>query len=234
MPSSERDTYPAPTARLGALLLGGGALGLIATCVAYVLAGPQTALPGGATNAAMAMAATPLATTWMRMAGLLGMPSDVLLAVGALLLATYEFQRRASLAMAGWLTLAIASALFIVVDAMVAMVLPVAAAQAGGEAAYAGLRALFDGLFAIGAWTAGAGALAVAWRTDGTVFRWLAVAWGLRVAGLVAVLASAAHLLGWPGVSLIGPGVALLALATLGTAWTYATHAGGQATLAVH
>lgn len=230
MPSPERDTFATPSAdaRLGALLLGGGALGLIATCIGYVLAGPQAALPGGATSAATAIAATPLATGWMRMAGLFGMPSDVLLAAGALLLAAHEYRRRAVLAMAGWLTLAIASALFIIVDAMVAMVLPVAAAQAGGEAAYAGLRALFEVLFAIGAWTAGVGALAVAWRSEGTVFRWPAAGWGLRVAGLVGVLASAAHLLGWPGAPMIGPGVALLALATLGVAGACASRPDGQ------
>lgn len=231
MPSAERDTHanPTPDARLGALLLGGGALGLIATCIGYVLAGPEAALPGGASNAALAMAATPVASAWMRVAGLFGMPSDVLLALGALLLATHEFQRRASLAMAGWLALAIASTLFIVVDAMVAMVLPVAAAQAGGDAAYAGLRALFDVLFAIGAWTAGVGALAVAWRRDGTVFRWPAVGWGLRMAGLVGVVASAAHLLGWPGAPLIGPGVAMLALATLGVAGSCVSQPGRRA-----
>jgi hypothetical protein len=224
--SSSFDGDDRNNARLGAALLGTGALGLVATCIFYVLAGPEAALPGGAPSPAAAIAATPRAAGWMRAAGLAGMPSDVLMAVGALLLATIEHRRRASPALAGWLALSIAAALFIAVDAMVAMVLPLAAAQAGGEAAYAGLRALFDVLFSIGAWTAGGGALAVAWRTDGVLFRWPALGWGMRAAGGVGLLASAAHLIGWPGAPLIGPGIAMLALAALGGAAAYAAASG--------
>jgi hypothetical protein len=207
---------------LAARLLGIGAAGLVATCIFYVLAGPVAALPGGAPSAAAAVAATPAASGWMRAAGLAGMPSDVLLAVAALLLAAHERRRGAALATAGWLALAISGALFIAVDASVAMVLPVAAAQAGGEAAYAGLRALFDVLFAIGAWAAALGALAASWQAGGALFRWPAVGWGLRIAGIVGLAASSAHLLGGPGAALIGPGVALLALALLGVAAAYA------------
>lgn len=207
--------------RLGAWLLGAGALGLVATCVLYVLAGPVAALPGGAVTSAAAIAATPASAGWMRAAGLVGMPSDVVLAIGALLLAMHE-RRRAPLALAGWLALAIAGALFIAVDAMVSMVLPAVAAQAGAEAAYAGMRALFDTLFSIGAWTAGFGALAAAWRHDGVLFRWPAVGWGMRAAGVVALSASSMHLAGGPGAPLIGPGIALLALAALAAAVAYA------------
>ncbi len=212
-----------PHARLGAFLLGAGALGLVATCISYVLAGPEAALPGGASSTAAAIAATPLAAGWMRAAGLFGMPSDVLLALGALLLASHANRRGAApRVLAGWLALAIASVLFIVVDAMVALVLPLAAAQPAGEAAYAGLRALFDVLFTFGAWTAGGGALALAWRNDGVLFYWPAVGWGMRGAGVIGLLASSAHLLGLPGAALIGPGIALLALASLGAAIAYA------------
>jgi hypothetical protein len=214
-------------ARHGAWLLGAGAIGLLATCIFYVLAGPEAALPGGATTPAVAIAATPAATGMMRCAGLIGMPSDVLLAVGGLLIATQEHRRGAPVALAGWLVLAIASALFIAVDAMVAMVLPVAAAQAGGEAAYAGLRALFDVLFTFGAWAAAGGALAVAWRPDGVLFRWPMAVWGMRAAGVVGLLASTAHLLGGPGAPLIGPGIAMLALAVLGAALSYVIEPGG-------
>lgn len=209
-------------ARLGALLYGIGAVCLIATCVFYVLAGPEAALPGGTSSTAQAMTATPQATGWMRLAGLVGMPCDVFLAVGTLLLASCEYRRGAITALAGWLALAIASALFIVVDAMVAMVLPLSASQTGGEAAYAGLRALFDVLFTIGAWTAGGGALLAAWRTDGVLFRKPAVGWAMRLAGTVCLLSATAHLIGLPGAQLIGPGIALLALASGGAAMIYA------------
>src|SRR5438105_1515706 len=101
-------------ARLGAFLLGLGSLGLVAVCICYVLAGPEAALPGGATSTVAAVAATAAAAGWMRAAGLFGMPSDVLLAAGALLLAVhaYEDGRHSARVLAGWLTLAIAGALF--------------------------------------------------------------------------------------------------------------------------
>ena len=147
----------------------------------------------------------------MRAAGLFGMPSDVLLALGAFLLASREFGRQRPLALAGWIALAIASVLFIVVDAMVAMVLPLAVAE---PASYPAVRMLFDVLFAIGAWTAGGGALAVAWQAD-SLLRWPAAAWGMRAAGAIGLAASSAHLLGIVGAQLIGPGIAVLALSAL-------------------
>lgn len=206
--------------RLGALLLGTGAVGLVATCIFYVLAGPAAALPGGAADTTTAITATGRAAGWMRAAGLAGMPSDVLLAVGALLFAALERQRGSAVAVSGWLALAIASALFIAVDAMVAMVLPAAASFAGGEAAYAGLRALFDVLFTIGAATAGAGALAAAAPAGGRLFARPAARWLMRAAGAVCLLASVAQFVGLAaGARFIGPGIALLALAALAAAY---------------
>lgn len=203
---------------LSARLLLVGSLGLIATCLAYKLAGPLAALPGGATDLAAAVAATPKASSAMRAAGVLGMPSDVLLAVGGLLLAAHEYRRGAALATAGWLTMAIASTLFIVVDAMVALVLP-AAAVLPGMASYAGLRLLFDALFVIGAWTAGLGALGAAWRLDGPLWRQSWVGWLMRAAGILGLVAGTGQLAGLPGsAALIGSGVTILALALLGTA----------------
>jgi len=203
-------------ARLGLRLLGLGAAGLMATCLFYVLAGPLAALPGGAPSVSGAIVATPSAAGWMRAAGLTGMASDILLVVAALLLAAHEYRRGQARLLAGWLALALAGAIFVIVDAMVAAVLPVAAAQAGGEAAYAGFRALFDVLFAIGTVAAGAGALALGWRLSGQ--RRPALAWGLRLAGGLGLVASSSHLLGGIGAALIGPGIALLALVSLGIA----------------
>jgi len=203
---------------LGARLLLVGALGLVATCLGYVLAGPLAALPGGAPGMAAGFAATPAAAGWMRVAGLAGMPSDVLLAVGGLLLAAHEYRRGAALATAGWLALGVASALFIVVDAMVALVLPAAALQAGPDG-YAALRLLFDALFTIGAWTAALGALAAAWQRGGPLWRHAWAGWLLRAAGLLGLVASTGHLAGLPGIAaLIGPGIAVLAVALIGAA----------------
>lgn len=198
---------------VGAVLLGLGAAGLAATCVFYVLAGPVAALPGGAPDVIAAIAATPRAAGWMRAAGNTGMPSDVLLAVGALLLSADDLARGRGVALAGWLALAMASALFVVVDAMVAFVLPVAAAQLDGVAAYAGVRALFDVLFTIGAWMASGGALATTWPRDGWLFRSAVAGWGMRAAGAVGLAASTATLAGLPGAALIGPSIAVLSVA---------------------
>jgi hypothetical protein len=205
-----------PFARLGALLLGAGAGGLVATCIAYVIAGPAAALPGGAPSVEAALAATPAAAVAMRAASLFGVPSDELLALGATLLAAVELRRGSDAAFAGWLALALASALFVVVDAIVGFVLPVAAAH--GAVGYAGWRALFDVLFAAGAFTAGAGALAAAQPRDALARRWAAAGWLLRTAGAIGLLASTAWFAGLPGAQFIGPSIALLALATLGVA----------------
>lgn len=201
--------------RLGATLLGMGSVGLVATCIGYVLAGPEAALPGGFLDPAKSLAATAQAAPWMRAAGLFGMLSDVLLAVASLLLAGHASKRHAALYCAGWLGMAVAATLFIIVDAMVAFVLPVAAAT---PAAYAGFRAMFDVLFAFGTWTVGASAIALAWHAEGALFRWPVVGWGMRVAGLLCLSASSAYLLTSSGGQLIGPGIALIALASIGVA----------------
>jgi hypothetical protein len=204
--------------RVAAVLLGAGALGVIATSALYALAGPAAALPGGALDASAARAASAASAGWMRAAGLVGMPSDVLLAVGGLMLAAMKQGRGAGVAVAGWLAMAIAGALFIVVDAMVAFVLPALALLQGGEAGYAASRALFDVLFAIGAWTTGAGALAAAWSPRWPEFRRRAVLWLMRAAALVGLAANTGWLLGLPVAPLIGPGIALVAVALLGVA----------------
>jgi hypothetical protein len=201
--------------RLAALLLGAGALGVIVTSVFYSLAGPAAALPGGSFDMAVARAASAASAGWMRAAGLAGMPSDVLLAVGALMMAAMKRGQGAGVAVAGWLTMAIAGALFIVVDAMVAFVLPAMAAMQGGESGYAATRALFDVLFAIGGWATAAGALAAAWSPQWPEFRSRAVLWLMRAAGGVGLVANTAWLLGLPGARWIGPGIALAAVALL-------------------
>jgi hypothetical protein len=213
--------------RVTAVLLGIGALGVVATSVCYALAGPEAALPGGASSVAAARAATATAAGWMRAAGLIGMPSDVLLAVGGVMMALSKRGEDAGLAIAGWLAMAMAGALFIVVDAMVALVLPPAALAVGAtDAGYLGLRALFDALFTIGAWATGAGALAAAWSPRWPELRWRGVLWAMRTAGALGLLANTAHLLGLPGAPLIGPGIALVALALL--ALSVAVHPGAH------
>lgn len=208
-------TSDASIERLAAVLFGLGALGVIATSAFYAASGPEAALPGGASSVDVARAATAVAAARMRAAGLCGMPSDVLLAVGALLFAATRRGCGAAGAIAGWLAMAISGVLFIVVDAMVSFVLPTAALFAGGAAAYAVARSLFDVLFAIGTWTFGLGALAAAWSGDRPEVRRPAVRWVMRAAGVIGLATGSAYMLGLPGARLLGPGVALGAVALL-------------------
>lgn len=203
--------------RIASFLLGVGAVGLVMTCAFYALAGPQAALPGGWSTVEAARASTPGAWQWMRLAGLVGMPSDVMLGVGALMMAMTKRGSGAGVAVAGWLSMAIAGALFIIIDAMVAFVLPPAAAAGDG---YLAVRALFDVLFAIGAWATAVGALAAAWSKRWPEFRSWPSLWLMRGAGVIGVFATTGFLLGVPVAPLIGPGIGLLALALVAVGLT--------------
>jgi hypothetical protein len=169
-----RRAAQAPFLRLAAFLLGAGALGVTITSVLYALAGPAAAMPGGATTLGQALMATPAAASPMRAAGLIGMPSDVLLAVGALMFATTRKGPSAAATTAGWLALAVAGLLFVGVDALVSCVLPSLVVSPPGIEAYRSMRALFEGLFAIGTWTAGAGSIGAAWPAGEAAPGWRA------------------------------------------------------------
>ena len=202
-------------ARVAGALLAAGAAGVIVTSLLYALAGPEAALPGGAAGIDAARAATGPSAAAMRAASLFGMPSDVLLTVAALMLAAGRRGPGAALSTAGWTALALSGVLFTVVDAMVGYVLPPLAAAANGAPAYLAVRSLFDVLFAIGAWSVGLGSLAVAVAGHAAESRWPAARWLLLAAGVVGVAASSAWLLGLPGERLLGPGIALAAVALL-------------------
>lgn len=210
--ATQSETEDVNLRRLGARLLGTGSAGLLATCICYVLAGPEAALPGGAPDTAVALTATASSAFWMRCAGLLGVPSDVVLAAGASLLALSDRRDNAA-GVVGWLALAIASVLFIVVDAMVALVLPALSLQPTAQSSYPAFRLLFDALFTAGTWTAGLGALALAWSRTDALFDRAWVGWGMRLAGFICLAASTAFGLQLSQASLLmGPGVALLAV----------------------
>ncbi len=214
--ASGEPAVPPPRAG-GALLCAGGVL-LLATCLLYVLAGPVAALPGGAADPSAAIAATASASGWMRRAGTVGMASDVLLAMGCALLALDAHRRQASLPVAGWVALGVAGTLFVVVDAMVAQVLPVAA---GADApVYAAVRALFDVLFGIGAWAAGLGALLLGFVPGAVTGR--GAVWLMRIAGVGGFASAGSFVVGGPGAALIGPSIAVLALASIACGWTVA------------
>jgi hypothetical protein len=206
---------PGTDSRPAASIFGLGAVFLIATCVFYVVAGPEAALPGGARNATEALRATPDAAPWMHLAGTTGMLADIALAVGAAMLAFQDGHRRDSRALGGWLAIAVASAIFVVVDAMVAVVLPFVGTHASSPDTCWAFRLLFDVLFAIGAWAAGLGALAVASARSGALARSPGAMWLMRVAGIVSLVSASAQLLGFPAAQFIGVGITILALASM-------------------
>jgi hypothetical protein len=128
----------------------------------------------------------------MHLAGLFGMPGDVLYGAAALLLGVIELTRGRGLAAIGWFVLAISAIIFVVVDATVGFVL----AQSANEAAFVAVKRLFDALFLLGTATFGLGTVAAftGRLRAGEPARLL---YGLAVAtGVVATLSGMAGLLG--------------------------------------
>ncbi len=206
--------------RVALLLLGTGAAGILVTSACYVVAGPVAALPGGTVDFEAARIATAQVGGWMRAAGIAGLPSDALFAVGAAMMGSLRRGPDAGMAVAGWWGMALAGALFVLVDAMVGWVLPAAAGH--GAAAYSAVRALFDALFVIGGWTGGIGALGIAWTCRGPEFHGSgSLRWTTRAGGMLGLLANSAWLLGWPLPQLTGLAIgvgtaAMLALSVRG------------------
>lgn len=199
--------------RLAFLLLLAGALLVLVTCFAYVMAGPVAAMPAGAASFEEGRLATAAAAGWMLLASWAGMPGDLLLAVAGLMLA----QRLGQPAQvsAGWYALALVGFVFLVVDTLVGQVLPPLAM--GGPAlagAYAASRSLFDALFHLGTFAGGLSALAIAWAAGRPP------AWGpmLGGAGMFGVAGGGAGLLGLGFAPLTGGAVTLLVLALAGWA----------------
>lgn len=204
----------APHERLAHALLLAGALMVLVTCAAYVLAGPVAAMPAGASSFEAGRAATPPASGWMMLASWVGMPGDVVLAVAGLMLAQRSGQ--AAQARAGWYALAIVGLVFLVVDTMVGQVLPPLASNAEAAAGYAAARTLFDALFHLGTFAGGLSGLALAWAPPGRPRGWGAL---MGLAGMLGVIAGTAGLLGWGLPHATGAAVTLLVVALAGWGW---------------
>jgi len=203
--------------RTAATLVTIGALGIVATSVYYVLAGPLAAAPGAAASSYEAVqAATAQGAAWMRAASMFGLPSDILAAVGSVMMAVTRQGRGAALAAAGWVTLGMASLLFVLVDGMVGQVLPLVAALPDSAAAYAGSRALFEVLFGVGTWAVGVGALAISWHAHWPEYGKRALLWLMRLAGALSLASGSAFILGSPAGRLVGLSVAIFSVALVG------------------
>ena len=187
----------------GVLMAGGaalalGSIGVTVTSVLYALSPPAAALPAYPLDLALAGARSGAST--LHAAGTVGIFSDIVMAVGVLLVAFELVQRERSIAAAGWIAMFLSIVVFTFVDAIGGYVLAPLAGLNDGASVFAGFKRLFDVLFLLGTVAFGGGAmvaLADEMRASApAVSRPLTVI-GILV-GLAAVLAAAACFVGLP------------------------------------
>ena len=197
------------TAGGGAVALG--SLGVTATSVLYALSPPAAALPTQPFDQVSALAGAVAGARTMFAAGTLGIFSDIVLAVGALLV-TLELSRRGrGLAAAGWVAIFVSLVVFTFVDAIVGYVLGPAATMSDGAGVFAGFKRLFDVLFLLGTTAFGAGA-AVALLSEMQSAAPIAskpVALAGALSGLAGVVAAGACFAGFPLQQGVGVSIAL-------------------------
>lgn len=177
-----------------------GSLGVTATSALYALSPPAAALPAQPFDHALALAGAVAGARTMFGAGTVGIFSDIVMAVGALLVAFELARRGRGVAAAGWIAILLSIVVFTFVDAIVGYVLGPVAAMSDGIAAFTGFKRLFDVLFLLGTTAFGAGAvlaLANEMRSAAPIAsRPVALAGALT--GLAGVLAAAACFAGFP------------------------------------
>jgi hypothetical protein len=181
----------------GVLMAGGaalalGSIGVTVTSVLYALSPPAAALPAYPLDLALAGARSGAST--LHAAGTVGIFSDIVAAVGVLLVAFELVQRERAVAAAGGIAMFLSIIVFTFVDAIGGYVLAPLAGLNDGAGVFAGFKRLFDVLFLLGTVAFGGGAmvaLADEMRASApAVSRPLTVI-GILV-GLAAVLAAAA------------------------------------------
>jgi hypothetical protein len=150
------------TQRAGAWAIVAGAVGVILTCAFYAVSPSAAALPVPDLDLAAALRGAVAGGATMRVAGAIGIVSDVALAIGALVLMAQQ-PAASPFARLGWAGIAVSAMIFVVVDSLVGRVLPQLAVLDGPAAGFAGFKRLFDILFLLGTLTLGAADLAVFW-----------------------------------------------------------------------
>ena len=185
----------------GGAALALGSLGVTATSVLYALSPPAAALPAQPFDQASALAGAVAGARTLFAAGTVGIFSDIVFAVGVLLVVLELARRgRGGLAVAGWIAILLSVVVFTFVDAIVGYVLGPVAAMADGASAFAGFKRLFDVLFLLGTTAFGAGAMLALTneiRSSAPIVN-KPVAWAGAMTGLAAVLAAGACLAGFP------------------------------------
>ena len=177
-----------------------GSLGVAATSVLYALSPPAAALPAQPFDHALALAGAVAGARTMFGAGTIGIFSDIVMAVGALLVASELARRGRGIAVAGWIAILLSIVVFTFVDAIVGYVLGPVAAMSDGTAAFTGFKRLFDVLFLLGTTAFGAGAmlaLTSEMRSAAPIMS-KPVALAGALAGLAGVLTAAACFAGFP------------------------------------
>lgn len=195
----------AQQARFSSLTAGGaavalGSLGVTATSVFYALSPPAAALPAQPFDQALALAGAIAGARTMFAAGTVGVFSDIVMAVGALLVALELARRGRGLAAAGWVAILLSIVVFTFVDAIAGYVLSQVAAMTDGAGAFAAFKRLFDVLFLLGTMAFGAGSMLAlineVQSTASIASKPVALAGALT--GLTGVLAAAGCFAGLP------------------------------------
>ncbi|MGO8911566.1 MAG: hypothetical protein ACLQDM_19915 [Bradyrhizobium sp.] len=177
-----------------------GSLGVTATSVLYALSPPAAALPAQPFDQAAALAGALAGQSSMHWAGTIGIFSDIVMAVGALLVALELARRGRGLAVAGWIAIVLSIVVFTFVDAIVGFVLGPVAVMRDGAGAFAAFKRLFDVLFLLGTIAFGIGAmlaLSNELQTAAPIASKPLIAAG-ALAGLVGVVSASACLAGFP------------------------------------
>ncbi len=195
--------------RAGGAAVALGSFGVTATSVLYALSPPAAALPAQPFDQALALAGAVAGARTMFAAGTVGIFSDIVMAVGALLVALDLARRGRSLAVAGWI--AILLSIVVLVDAIVGFVLGPVAELKDGAGAFTAFKRLFDVLFLLGTAAFGAGAMLALTNEMRSavpiVSKPVAIAGALT--GMAGVLAAGACLAGFPLEQAVGISIGL-------------------------
>ena len=197
--------------RAGGAAVALGSFGVTVTSVLYALSPPAAALPAQPFDQALALAGAVAGARSMFAAGTVGIFSDIVMAVGALLVALELARRGRSLAVAGWIAILLSIVVFTLVDAIVGYVLGPVASLKDGAAAFTAFKRLFDVLFLLGTIAFGAGAMLALTNEMRSAVPIVSkpVALAGALTGMAGVLAAAACLAGFPLEQAVGISIGL-------------------------
>lgn len=135
-----------------------GSFGVVLTSVFYALSPVSAALPIPGISIVSAHDGMLSGRIAMMAAGIVGVPADVILIAGTLLLMVFRTPAGLQIERLGWALATLGVVIFIFVDALAAGVLTQIAALDTAMTVFAGFKLLFDILFIFGTITIGLGA----------------------------------------------------------------------------